>query len=116
MSKRIIDGKKKLDEIYKRLDGKAKILYMAYRNGKLDLENLNDDMKERILKLEEEEGKSKGSRYLKSKLKAEKIRNIKNAIDNIGESFIDDDNTEEKDEEPELSERIITSFDSYKTI
>ena len=115
MSNKRIDGEKKLDEIYKRLDDKAKILYVAYRNGRLDLDKLNEDMKKRILKLEE--GESGGKiRRLVSKLKAEKIKNIKNAIDNIDNILSDDNDVEEKDEEPELSEKIITSFDSFKGV
>ena len=51
MSKRE-ENRKKLDEIYQRLDKKAKILYVAYKNGRLDLDSLNNDMRERITKLD----------------------------------------------------------------
>lgn len=48
---------RKLEEINKRLDNKAKIFYLAYKNDRLDLDVLNDDMKQRVLKLKEGEGK-----------------------------------------------------------
>jgi hypothetical protein len=103
MSKKI-ENIKKLQEINKRLDGKAKLLYMAYKNGKLNLDNLNIDMKNRILKLEEE---SKGYSQLKKRLDKQKIDNIKTAIDNMHDSLdIEDDVIDENEDDPNLSESL----------
>jgi len=108
-----LDNKKKLEEIHERLDKKAKIFYVAYKNNRLDLNKLNDDMKNRVLKLAQEENGGKYNRLV-SKLKEQKIQNIKNAIDNIDKSS--ESETIEKDEEPELSEKIIVKFNDFKSI
>jgi len=113
MSKRE-DNKKKLAEIYQRLDNKAKILYVAYKNGRLDLDSLNNDMRERITKLDKEEKNQRG-RTLSKKLSESKIKNIKIALDNIDKA-VDDELDEEKDSEPELSEKLIIKFNDFKTI
>lgn len=112
MSKK--DNIKKLAEINKRLDGKAKLLYIAYKNGKLNLDTLNDDMKNRILKIEAE--RPNGYSQLKKRLKDEKINNIINAIDNIDSSFKEEDIIDENEEEPNLSERIIVKFGDFKLV
>lgn len=113
MSKK--DNKKRLEEIHNRLDDKAKILYMAYKNGRLDLDKLNDDMKERILKLKKGDKSNSKVDILIKKLKSEKIKEINKAIDNLDNSYKDDD-IEEKDEEPELYEKLITKFNYFKVI
>jgi len=111
MYRKQLENKKKLEEINKRLDAKAKLLYVAYKNGRLNLDILNVDMKDRILKLSE--GEKQGYGDLISKLKDKKIGKIQNAIDNLDNSF---DDTDENEEEPELSEKIITQFASFKLI
>jgi len=115
MSKRK-ENIKKLAEIHQRLDGKAKILYMAYKNGRLDLDSLNDDMRSRVVKLEKEESNYKTNSKISKKLDEKKIKNIKNALENIDKAINDEEPTEENDEEPELSEKLITKFNIFKTI
>lgn len=114
MSNKRIENIRKLEEINKRLDDKAKVFYMAYKNNRLDLDKLNDDMKERVLKLEKEEKGNKNFNSLITKLKSEKINNINKAIDNLQKSNSDEDDIEEK--EDELYEKIITKFDYFKVI
>jgi alpha-N-acetylglucosamine transferase len=104
---------KKFEKINKRLDGKAKLFYIAYKNGKLNLDILNDDMKVRILKLDKE---SKSFSNLKKKLKEEKIDNLKTTLDNIDKSLIKDDTIDENEKEPKLSEKIITKFAYFKLV
>ena len=107
------ENRKLLDEINQRLDKKAKLFFIAYKNGKLNLDTLNDDMKGRILKIEQE---SKNFSNLKKKFKEERIGNFKAAIDNIDQSLKDDDVIDENEDEPELSEKIITSFTCFKRV
>jgi hypothetical protein len=115
MSKNRKENKIKLEEIYNRLDDKAKILYLAYKNGRLDINNLNDDMKDRILKLKEEEKKLKGNNKMIDRTKIEKIKNVKNAIDNLN-VFLSNDEEDENDEEDDISEKIIIKFNDFKDI
>ena len=113
MSKREVN-KRTLSEIHKRLDDKAKIFYVAYRNGRLDLDSLNEDMRKRVIKLDKEEKGLK--RNLSKRLDEIKIKNIDKALDNINNSFDEKESDEEQDTEPELSEKIVTKFDVFKTI
>lgn len=67
----------KISELSKRLDNKAKILYVAYKKGKLDINKLNDDMQRRIKELEKNDRNYIGllDKYNKKKnnLKTENI-------------------------------------------
>jgi len=104
---------KRLEEINQRLDNKANLLFIAYKNGKLNLDTLNDDMKNRILKIDDE---SRSFNNLKKKLKDKKGK-LKTAINNINDSLNDDDDDiDENEEEPELSEKIIVKFADFKLI
>lgn len=110
------ENEKKLKEIYNRLDHKSKILYVAYRNGRLDLDKLNDDMKNRILKLEKEEKGNSGFGRLIKKSKSKKIENINIALNNIDDVFSKEDTVDENDDENDLSEKMIVNFNVFKGI
>jgi hypothetical protein len=98
------ENRKKLAEINERLDKKARILYIAYKNGKLDLDSLNDDMRGRIVNLEKEEKGQRGKK-ISDKLNKSKVSNIKKALENL-DNLNKEETDEEKDSEPELSESI----------
>ncbi len=108
MSKRQ-ENLKKIEEIHKRLDEKAKILYVAYRNNRLDLDILNEDMKNRILTLEQEESKQTNE---KSKLNENKITNINNGLKNIIDILCEEEEENEEDSEPE-SDKLIIKFNDF---